>query len=78
MFSPTRFSVPTRSAVANAFTAKSALRCAVQIAALATGIGYENLVHTLMWCRHWLGLFKGRRRIHFGVCHVNYQYPRLT
>ena len=58
MFSPTRFSVPEKSPVANALTAESALRCVVGIGALVTGIGYENLVHTSMWCRHWLALLQ--------------------
>jgi hypothetical protein len=68
MFSPTRFLVPARLAVANALTAKSALRCGVQIVALATGIGYENLVHTAMWCQQWLALCSGSKgRIYLGV-----------
>jgi len=73
MFSPTRFSVPAKSTVASALTAKSALRCGVQIAALVTGIGYENLVQTSMWCQQWLASRIGSKgRIYFGVCHVNY------
>jgi hypothetical protein len=68
MLLSTRFSVSAKSTVATAFTAKSALRCGVQIVALATGIGYENLVHTAMWCQQWLASCSGSKgRIYFGV-----------
>jgi hypothetical protein len=63
MLLSTRFSVSAKSTVATAFTAKSALRCGAQIAALVTGIPYENLVHTLMWCQRWLALLQEEKCI---------------
>jgi hypothetical protein len=58
MFSAAAFSIFVRSTVANVLTAKSALRYATQVVALVTGIPYEHLVHTSMWCQRWLILLQ--------------------